>query len=101
MKSFVIASTWTKIPEDSPCFVECGDTELALVKLEGRVYALHDACPHRAGPLSEGELEDGKIRCPWHGALIDPITGDASAPATRPATCVKTRQIGDNIEVLL
>lgn len=101
MEGFVKVAKLAEIPEDRPYFVECEDTPLALVKLQGRVYAVHDECPHRAGPLSEGEIEDGKIRCPWHGALIDPETGAASGPATRPAVCFSARVVDGDVEVML
>ena len=29
--------------------------------------ALHDRCPHRAVPLSGGEVVEGAIECPYHG----------------------------------
>ena len=31
--------------------------------------------PIRAGPLGEGSIEKGLLRCPWHGYDYDPITG--------------------------
>ena len=31
--------------------------------------------PHQGGPLGEGSIEDGWLRCPWHGYDYDPITG--------------------------
>ena len=32
-------------------------------------------CPHQGGPLGEGSIEKGLLRCPWHGYDYDPITG--------------------------
>jgi vanillate O-demethylase monooxygenase subunit len=37
----------------------------------GKVAALHDQCPHRFAPLSAGRVEDGKIRCGYHGLVFD------------------------------
>jgi len=40
-------------------------------KQDGSVFALRDICPHRAAPLSEGQIiEDGAsatVECPYHG----------------------------------
>ena len=34
----------------------------------GKIFALRDICPHRAAPLSAGEiLDDGTVQCPYHG----------------------------------
>ena len=101
MTNFIKVATLKEIPEGQPYFVEYENTPLTLVKQQGQVYAVHDECPHRAGPLSEGEIEDGKIRCPWHGALIDPKTGDASGPATKPAVCFQVRVTDGDVEVML
>ena len=38
---------------------------------DGEVGALLDACPHRAVPLSMGEVRDGLIRCPYHAMMFD------------------------------
>ncbi len=38
---------------------------------DGRAVALQDRCPHRNFKLSEGKIEDGCLRCPYHGWLID------------------------------
>ncbi|MCP4250318.1 MAG: Rieske 2Fe-2S domain-containing protein, partial [bacterium] len=34
-------------------------------------------CPHQGGPLGEGSIENGLLRCPWHGWDYDPLTGKA------------------------
>ena len=33
--------------------------------------------PTREDPLGEGSIENGLLRCPWHGWDYDPITGKA------------------------
>ena len=33
----------------------------------GRLGALENRCPHQGGPLGEGSIEKGLMRCPWHG----------------------------------
>jgi nitrite reductase (NADH) small subunit len=41
--------------------------EIALFNVEGKIYALDNACPHMGGPLGEGEIEGSIVTCPWHG----------------------------------
>ena len=55
-----------------------GLKSVALTKLRGEYGAIDNRCPHQGGPLGQGTLEDGKIRCPWHGFDFDPFTGKAA-----------------------
>jgi pyruvate oxidase len=55
--------------------VTAGRTSLALTHFHGAYGALDDHCPHQGGPLGEGSIEKGWLRCPWHGYDYDPITG--------------------------
>ena len=48
---------------------------IALTHFEGRYGALDNRCPHQGGPLGEGSIENGLLRCPWHGWDYDPLTG--------------------------
>jgi len=45
------------------------------VRLEGRLHAVSNVCPHQNGPLGEGRVRDGYLECPWHGYQFDPRTG--------------------------
>ena len=57
--------------------VTCGHTTLCMTRHAGRVGALDNRCPHQGGPLGEGSIENGLLRCPWHGWDYDPISGKA------------------------
>jgi thiamine pyrophosphate-dependent acetolactate synthase large subunit-like protein/nitrite reductase/ring-hydroxylating ferredoxin subunit len=57
--------------------VTCGHTTLCMTHHQGRVGALDNRCPHQGGPLGEGSIENGLLRCPWHGWDYDPLTGKA------------------------
>ena len=48
---------------------------IALSRCAGRVGALDNHCPHQGGPLGEGSIEGGWLRCPWHGYDYDPVSG--------------------------
>lgn len=55
-----------------------GLKSVAVTKLGGEFGAIDNRCPHQGGPLGQGTLENGKIRCPWHGYDFDPFTGQAA-----------------------
>jgi pyruvate oxidase len=48
---------------------------VALARCGARLGALENKCPHQGGPLGEGSIEKGWLRCPWHGYDYDPLTG--------------------------
>lgn len=48
---------------------------VALTRCAGRLGALENRCPHQGGPVGEGSIENGWLRCPWHGYDYDPLTG--------------------------
>jgi phenylpropionate dioxygenase-like ring-hydroxylating dioxygenase large terminal subunit len=62
----------------------------------GRYGALERRCAHRAGDLAFGRLEDGGLRCPYHGWLWD-ASGKCLDQPAEPADarfCDKVRQPG-------
>jgi thiamine pyrophosphate-dependent acetolactate synthase large subunit-like protein/nitrite reductase/ring-hydroxylating ferredoxin subunit len=74
---------WTKVldPDDLPEGrvkpVTCDHRTLCMTRHQGQYGALDNRCPHQGGPLGEGSIENGLLRCPWHGWDYDPITGKA------------------------
>ena len=63
------------LPEGRVKSVTAGHENICLARFEGRYCALQNACPHQGGPLGEGSIEDGWLRCPWHGWDYHPCTG--------------------------
>ena len=47
---------------------------------ENDVFALHDKCPHKGGPLSQGMVHGKTVSCPLHGWKIGLEDGHAVAP---------------------
>ncbi len=54
---------------------QAGPHTIALTHCGAAFGALSNKCPHQGGPLGEGSIENGLLRCPWHGYDYDPITG--------------------------
>jgi vanillate O-demethylase monooxygenase subunit len=49
----------------------CGESLVLFRDGKGAAVALEDRCCHRELPLSKGWLEDGSVRCGYHGLLFD------------------------------
>ena len=48
---------------------------LALYHTASGFFATDNTCPHRGGPLAEGDLIGDEITCPWHLWGFDVATG--------------------------
>lgn len=55
--------------------VEVQGVAVCLANADGSLAAVDNVCPHRAGPLAEGWIEEGKIVCPWHAWGFDLKSG--------------------------
>ncbi|MCX6170429.1 MAG: Rieske 2Fe-2S domain-containing protein [Ignavibacteriales bacterium] len=52
------------------------DVDIAVFKVDGKVYALSNMCIHqKAAIIYDGFIEDGKVECPAHGWQFDLKTG--------------------------
>ena len=47
---------------------------------DDEVFAVHDKCPHKQGPLSQGIVHGKQVTCPLHSWKINLDTGEAQAP---------------------
>ncbi len=47
---------------------------------DDEVFALHDKCPHKGGPLSQGLVHGRRVTCPLHAWNIGLENGQAVAP---------------------
>ncbi|MFM1917288.1 MAG: pyruvate oxidase [Actinomycetota bacterium] len=73
--------TWHHVPkEELPDeghvrTVVVGGHACAISRWQNEIGALDNRCPHQGGPLGEGSIEEGWLRCPWHGYDYSPLTG--------------------------
>ncbi|WP_433508043.1 thiamine pyrophosphate-binding protein [Pseudonocardia halophobica] len=74
---------------------------LAVSRCGGRIGALDNHCPHQGGPLGEGAIESGLLRCPWHGYDYDPTTGRPPEGFSDAPVAFPVEQRGDSVWVAL
>ena len=83
-----------ELPENRVKPVTCGVQTICLTHYQGRYGALSNKCPHQGGPLGEGSIENGWLRCPWHGWDYHPITGKSEYDDVVPSFPVEVREDG-------
>lgn len=76
--------TWHKVlnnkselKPDRVMTVTAGHKDVCLTHWKGEIKALNNKCPHQGGPLGEGSIENGLLRCPWHGWDFCPHGGSS------------------------
>ncbi|MBN8442783.1 MAG: non-heme iron oxygenase ferredoxin subunit [Thauera sp.] len=72
------------IPEGSALQVTLPEhAPLAVFRIAGECFVTDDTCTHGNASLSEGDIEDGLVICPFHSGSFDIRTGE---PVDRPCT---------------
>ena len=74
---YKVLENQNELPEGRVMTVTAGHKDLCLSHYEGKFTALDNKCPHQGGPLGEGSIENGQLRCPWHGWDFCPHGGSS------------------------
>jgi nitrite reductase/ring-hydroxylating ferredoxin subunit len=86
----------SEVPAGEGRVVQVGTRSVALFNVDGAYHAVDNTCPHRGGPLGEGDLEGRLVICPWHGWRWDVTTGaNANNPAVKIACFAASVVDGD------
>ncbi len=83
-----------ELPEGRVKTVAAGHRSLAMTHYDGSYGALENRCPHQGGPLGEGTIEKGMLRCPWHGYDYCPLTGSSEFGDAVPSFPIEIRDDG-------
>lgn len=75
MKWHKVLDNVEELPEGRVMSANAEHQVVCLTHFEGKFSALDNRCPHQGGPLGEGSIENGLLRCPWHGWDYHPCTG--------------------------
>lgn len=66
MSELLYVGTKEEIPPGSSKVIVHEKHPIVVFNVEGTFYAVSNLCPHAAGPLDQGFVEDCKITCLWH-----------------------------------
>jgi NADPH-dependent 2,4-dienoyl-CoA reductase/sulfur reductase-like enzyme/nitrite reductase/ring-hydroxylating ferredoxin subunit len=77
-----------QLPEGGKVLGHIDNEAVLVVRNGGKLFAIGATCTHYSGPLADGLVVDGTVRCPWHHACFDLATGEAvRAPALASVAC--------------
>jgi len=72
---------WTKVLSETDLadgdrqVVKVEGRKIVVLKHEGTVHAVDNACPHLKLSIRKGKIVDGAIVCPWHRSAFDLESG--------------------------
>ncbi len=76
--------------------------DIAIFRMANdEVFAIHDKCPHKGGPLSQGIVSGKVVTCPLHSWKIDLETGEAVAPDVGCTPPFSVKRVGDEVWIAL
>ena len=101
MASWIRAAGVSEVPGGTGLVVDVEGREVALFRVGEAVYAVENMCPHREGPLGEGDLEGEVVTCPFHAWEINVRTGEVVYNPSVKAVTFPCRVEGDDVFVEL
>ena len=75
MQDFVDVASIDELPLGRTKTLKVGERAIALYHTKSGFFASDNECPHRGGPLGQGDVIGEEIICPWHLWGFDVRTG--------------------------
>jgi nitrite reductase/ring-hydroxylating ferredoxin subunit len=101
MEEFVDVGSVGDLPVGRARTVTVGDRKIALYHTASGYFASDNQCPHRGGPLGEGDIIGEEIICPWHLWGFEVATGECTGNTQVGIVTHKVTIEGDRILVKL
>ena len=96
---FVKVGSLAALPPGTVMEAEINGATYAVCNTAGELRAFDGVCPHAGGPLGQGNLEDGRLICPWHAWEYDSLTGANDFDETLKLAVFPVKAEGDDILV--
>ena len=97
----IVVAKSSEVKAGEPRVVLVGTDEIALFRVEEKMYACSNTCPHRGGPIGEGRIDGKIVTCPWHGWEFDVTTGKMPVNPNVGITTYPVIMEGDDVKVTL
>ena len=78
---FVEVAPLSEVPPGTMKSYIAGIWQVLVANVDGRLYAINNACPHEGQSLSQGTIKGPIVTCPLHGARFDVTSGKCTAGA--------------------
>ena len=71
--------------------------DIAVFNINGKYHAISNTCVHKGGPLSQGNLKEDVVTCPWHGWKYNVRTGKSPHKGGDSVNGFVTKVIGNKL----
>ena len=78
MSRFELVAKVEDLGENEVFVTTIGGREIAIFHCAGDYHAVENSCPHRGGPIAEGEFNNGIVTCPWHAWPFEIRSGECT-----------------------
>ena len=95
--AFVKVAALSALPPGTVTEVFIEGQPYAVCNVAGTVRALNGVCIHRGGPLGQGQVQDGRLMCPFHLWEFDCATGEYAFDPSQRVETYDVRVEGDDI----
>ncbi len=99
MAEFIEVAKTSDLPVGRVKVCVIGDRRIALCHTTNGFFATDNTCPHRGGPLGEGDIIGNEIVCPWHLWSFDVATGICEGNADLHVVTHEVNIDGDRVMV--
>jgi nitrite reductase/ring-hydroxylating ferredoxin subunit len=110
------------VAERGRLVIDVGGTTVGIFRVDGKLYAYENVCPHQGGPVCQGliidavreVLDEGKVSlgmafdadephivCPWHGYEFRIATGRHAAVDRIGLRTIPVEEIGGRVYVVV
>jgi nitrite reductase (NADH) small subunit len=99
LNDFIDAGAVAELPSGRAKAIDVNGRRIALFHTVHGFFALDNTCPHRGGPLAEGDVVGDEIVCPWHLWGFELATGRCPGNPDMTVGTHEVRLDGDRIFV--
>jgi len=101
-KNWQLIADLKDLPKQGAKSYTIGDRSIGIFRtFHNQIFAIHDQCPHKQGPLSEGLIHGKYVTCPLHDWTIDLQSGSCQSPDEGQVACYPLLIDGDEIWISL